>query len=195
MRTPPPPPQFPFTVGIAGSAGALDGYKELLGGLPPQTGMAFVVIYRVDAGAVEALTQILSRHTTMPVQVAADGMPIQGDRVYVVPPTAPMRIEKGVFRGSPAPKAEFDLLNDVLTSLAEAAGAKAIAVILSGYDANVARACKSIKEKGGTVFAQDDSAQVSGLPLSAQASGFVDQVLAPAAIAGALARISQGTPV
>src|ERR1019366_8271008 len=68
-------------------------------------------------------------------------------------------------------------INVFLTSLAEAMGARAIGIILSGYGGDGAEGCKHIKAKGGTTFAQDMSAEVNGMPLSAQALGCVDFVL------------------
>ena len=54
-------------------------------------------------------------------------------------------------------------------SLAEAMGARAVGIVLSGYDGDGTEGCKHIKAKGGTTFAQDMSAQVGDMPLSAQA--------------------------
>jgi chemotaxis response regulator CheB len=76
-----------------------------------------------------------------------------------------------------------------LTSLAEAMGARAIGIILSGYDGDGTDGCKHIKAKGGTTFAQDMSAEVDGMPRSAQASGCVDHVLPPDKIPDELQRL------
>jgi two-component system CheB/CheR fusion protein len=75
------------------------------------------------------------------------------------------------------------------TSLAEALGAHAIGIILSGYDGDGTAGCQHIKAKGGTTFAQDLSAIVDGMPLTAQAAGCVDFVLPPDKIAEELANI------
>ena len=58
-------------------------------------------------------------------------------------------------------------------------GARAVGIIFSGYDGDGAEGCKRIKAAGGTTFAQDSSAEVSGMPLSARATGCVDFVLSP----------------
>ena len=76
-----------------------------------------------------------------------------------------------------------------LISLAEAVGARAIGIILSGYDGDGTEGCKHIKANGGTTFAQDMSAEVDGMPLSAQASGCIDFVLPPRKIPDALQRL------
>jgi chemotaxis response regulator CheB len=77
----------------------------------------------------------------------------------------------------------------LLSSIPEALGARAICIILSGYDGDGTEGCQHIKAKGGTTFAQDMSAKVDGMPLSAQASGCVDFVLPPDKIAEELANI------
>ncbi|MBA3936777.1 MAG: hypothetical protein H0X38_04890 [Planctomycetes bacterium] len=76
-----------------------------------------------------------------------------------------------------------------MTSLAEAMGSHAIAIILSGLDGDGTQGCRHIKNHGGTTFAQDLSAEVSGMPLSALAGGCIDFVLPPGKIAEELQRM------
>ena len=178
-----------FIVGIGGSAGALNAYKALLDALPSRTGMAFVIVSHITPTANSQLAQILSRHTKMPVMVAATAMPVRANHVYVIPPDANLLIESHTFKVvSPRTKrnAQIDLF---LTSLAAAMGARAIGIILSGFDGDGAEGCKQIKAKGGTTFAQDNSAEIDAMPLSAQASGSVDFVLPPEKIPDELRRL------
>jgi chemotaxis response regulator CheB len=168
-----------FIVGIGGSAGGLNAYKALLDALPSNTGMAFVIISHILPTANSQLAQILSRHTRMAVKVASNAMPIRANHVYVTPPNADLVIEGYTFK-LVTPRTRRNAQVDVfLTSLADAMGARAIGIILSGYDGDGTEGCRSIKAKGGTTFAQDESAEVDGMPLSAQASGSVDFVLPP----------------
>ena len=74
-------------------------------------------------------------------------------------------------------------------SLAEAMGARAIGIIMSGYDGDGTEGCKKLKSHGGTTFAQDKSAEVDGMPLSAQAAGCIDFVLPPDEMPAELHRI------
>jgi CRP/FNR family transcriptional regulator, cyclic AMP receptor protein len=168
-----------FIVGIGGSAGALNAYKALLDALPSNTGMAFVIVSHIHPTADSQLVHILSRHTTMPVMVASTAKPIRANRVYVIPPNADLLIEGYTFKiASPRTKRNKQV-DMFLISLAEAMGPRAIGIILSGYDGDGTEGCKHIKANGGTTFAQDMSAEVDGMPLSAQASGYVDFVLPP----------------
>jgi two-component system CheB/CheR fusion protein len=187
MTTPPPN----FIVGIGGSAGALNAYKALLDDLPPDTGMAFVIISHMNPTANSQLAQILSRHTKMPVTVAAMMMPIQRDHVYVIPPNADLLIEGDTFKVVSPRDIKKKQVNLFLISLAEAMGARAIGIILSGYDGDGAEGCQHIKAKGGTTFAQDLTAEVNEMPLNAEAMDCVDFVLAPSKIAAQLRRLAR----
>ena len=178
-----------FIVGIGGSAGALNAYKALLDALPSNTGMAFVIVSHIYPTAHSHLAQILSRHTKMSVVLASTSRPIWANHVYVIPTNADLLIESDAFKVV-SPRAMRNAQIDLLfISLAEAMGARAIGIILSGYFGDGTEGCKHIKAKGGKTFAQDMSAEVDGMPLSAQASGCVDFVLPPDKIADELQRL------
>ena len=178
-----------FIVGIGGSAGALNAYKALLDALPPNTGMAFVIVSHMNPAASSQLALILSRHTKMPVTVASMAMRIRANHVYVIPPNADLFIQDYTFK-IVSPRSKRNVQVDLfLTSLAAAMEARAIGIILSGFDGDGAEGCRQIKAKGGTTFAQDMSAEFDGMPLSAQASGCVDFVLPPDAMPGEMVRL------
>lgn len=167
-----------FIVAIGGSAGAVVAYKAFLDALPCDTGMAFVIVSHFLPTAHSELVGILSRHTQMPVVVASMAMQIRANHIYVCPPNADLLIESQAFK-LVYPRTRNQQVDLFLTSLAEAMGARAIGIIFSGYDGDGTKGCRQIKAKGGTTFAQDASAGVGGMPLSAQLSGCVDFVLPP----------------
>ena len=179
-----------FIVGIGGSAGSLNAFSALLDVLPSNTGMAFVFVSHMRPDATSWLAEILSSHTKMPVMVASTAMPIRANHVYVNPPNVDLLIEGFTFKVV-SPRSRGNTTVDLfLTSLAEAMGERAIGIILSGSLSDGTEGCKHIKAKGGVTFAQDKSAEVNGMPLSAQASGCVDFVLPPDKIAGKLKRLA-----
>jgi chemotaxis response regulator CheB len=177
-----------FIVGIGGSAGGLDAYMALLDALPSNTGMAFVIVSHMLPTAISQLAEVLSRHTRMPVMVASAAMPILANHVYVTPPNVDLRIENYTLKVV-SPRTRNKQVDIFLISLAEAMGARAVGIVLSGYDGDGTEGCKHIKAKGGTTFAQDMSAQVRDMPLSAEASGYVDFVLPPDKIPDELQRL------
>ena len=166
-----------FIVGIGGSAGALNAYKDLLDAMPDDTGMACVIISHMNPSAHSQLAKILQRQTKMSVTVASEAMPILANHVYVIPPDSDLTIKNYRFRVI-SPRISRNKQVDIFfISLAEAMGVRAVGIILSGYDGDGTEGCKHIKANGGKTFAQDMSAEVDFMPLSAQAAGCADFVL------------------
>ena len=181
-----------FVVGIGASAGGLNAYKAFFEALPSDTGMAFVVISHIHPAAHSQLAEILSRHSKMTVMLAASAMKIRANQVYVIPGNADLLIENGaliVVSPRTSRNSQIDLF---FTSLATAMGARAVGIVFSGYDGDGAEGCRRIKAVGGTTFAQDASAEVNGMPLSAQATGCVDFVLPPNKIPTELQKMTTG---
>src|ERR1700749_537072 len=78
---------FPV-VGLGASAGGLDAFRRLLAVLPAGTGMAFILIQHLDPTHASMMVDLLAGHTPLTVQQAADGMPIEPEHVYLIPPGA-----------------------------------------------------------------------------------------------------------
>ena len=187
----PLPPNF--IVGIGGSAGGLTAYKAFLNALSFQTGMAFVIVSHILPDATSQLAMILSRCTKMPALVASTAMHIESNHVYVCPPNADLFI-KGDVLEVVTPRSKRNVqVNVFFTSLALAMRQRAIGIVFSGYDGDGAEGCRAIKANGGTTFAQDESAEVGGMPLSAQATGCVDFVLSPERIAEHLHKMAKAS--
>ena len=82
-------------VGLGASAGGLDAFKSFFANMPPQSGMAFVLVQHLDPRHKSLLVELLSNHTEMPVAQAEDGMRVAADHVFVIPPNAVLTIEAG----------------------------------------------------------------------------------------------------
>src|SRR5271157_5982304 len=186
--------EFPV-VAIGASAGGLDACRKLLDALPAVNGMAFIIVQHLDPSHDSMMVDLLAGHTSMPVLLATDGMAIDCERVYFIPPGVYLSAEKGALRIS-RPQARhgarlpFDFL---LNSLAREYGSRAVCVVLSGTGADGSLGLKSVKAKGGLVIAQDiREADYDGMPRSAVATGAVDLVLRAAKIAEALVARERG---
>ena len=179
---------FPI-VGIGASAGGLDAFKALLAALPPDTGMAFVLIQHLDPLHASLMGELLSSHTTMPVTPAAEGAWIEPNHVYLIPPGVSLGIAQGKLHLSePAERHGARLTFDFfLRSLAEDCGERAICVVLSGTGTDGTEGLKAVKKRGGFVIVQDPSeAAFDGMPKSAIKTGQADRTLPVAGIPGAL---------
>ncbi|MEG4984372.1 chemotaxis protein CheB [Microcoleus sp. BR0-C5] len=184
---------FPI-VGIAASAGGLEAFTGLLSHLPVDTGMAFVLIQHLAPDHKSLLTEILARQTKMPVSEVEDGMVVEPNQVYIIPPNTKMVLSQGVLQLSPREKIYGKYMpgDAFFTSLAIDRGHKAIAVVLSGGDGDGSLGLNAIKVAGGMTFAQcQDTAKFDSMPNTAVATGNVDFVLPPEKIAEELANYSR----
>ena len=184
---------FPI-VGVGASAGGLEAFTKLLQNLQPDSGMAFVLIQHLDPNHPSALTELLSRETSMPVKEATEGMVIMPNQVYVIPPNANLALLHGILHLMPRiqERGQHLSIDYFLRSLAEDQGANAIGVILSGTASDGVMGLKAIKAEGGITFSQDEeSAKYDGMPHSAIAAGCVDFILPPDKIAQELMRIAR----
>ncbi|MCC5667302.1 PAS domain-containing protein [Nostoc sp. CHAB 5784] len=184
---------FPI-VGIAASAGGLEAFTQVLRHLLTDTGMAFVLIQHLDPNHKSLLSEILARTTQMPVSEVQDGLTIEPNKVYVIPPNTKMILSGGVLQLTPREKVQGKYMpaDAFFTSLAADRGNKAIAVVLSGADGDGSLGLKAIKAAGGVTFAQcEDTAKFDSMPNTAVASGNVDFVLPPQKIAEELVNLSR----
>jgi two-component system CheB/CheR fusion protein len=184
---------FPI-VGIAASAGGLEAFTQLLKYLLTDTGMAFVLIQHLDPNHKSLLSEILARETQMPVTEVQDGVNVEPNKVYVIPPNTKMILSNGVLQLTPREKVQGKYMpaDAFFTSLAADRGNKAIAVVLSGADGDGSLGLKAIKAAGGVTFAQcEDTAKFDSMPNTAVASGNVDFILPPQKIAEELVNLSR----
>jgi len=184
---------FPV-VAVGASAGGLAAFTALLQAVPPATGMAFVLIQHLEPQHKSALTALLSKATSMPVAEVSDGMTVEPNHVYVIPPNKDMTIRGGALRLSPRSRASGlpHPIDNFSAALAEEQGNAAVGVILSGTGTDGTYGLKAIKAAGGVTFGQDpQTAEWSAMPVSAITAGSVDFVLPPRLIAAELARIGR----
>ena len=95
---PPEPDEEPLVVGIGASAGGLEAFSQLLHALPPQPGLAIVFVQHLAPKHESALPTLLSATTRLPVTQVEDGVAIEANHVYVIPPNVQMEIKGGVLR-------------------------------------------------------------------------------------------------
>ena len=191
----PIPSVFPIA-GVGASAGGLAATTGLLTALGSRPGIGLVIIHHLDPAHESGLVEIFSRATSMPVEAASDGLRVERNHVYVVPPNAGLLLSGGVLQLTPRIE-ERGLhlpIDRFFESLAEDSKGCAIGVLLSGSGSDGAAGIRAIKSAGGITFAQDASAEYRSMPESAVATGCVDRVLSPGAIAAELLRLGAYPP-
>jgi two-component system CheB/CheR fusion protein len=181
----------PRVVAVGASAGGLDAFIDLLSAIPVETGLAFVLIQHLDPRHESMLAGILTRSAAIPVEQVADGMRIERDHVYVIPPGREMTVWQGILRLAPrTSEVPHRPLDNFFRSLAKDQESRAVGVVLSGRDADGSAGLQAIRDAGGITFAQDlASAKFDVMPRAAAAAA--DLVLPPREIAKQLVRIAR----
>ncbi len=144
-------------VGLGGSAGSIEALKHFFERMPPESGMAFVVIVHLSPEHESILAELLGRTTTMPVLQALDLQKVEANTVYVIPPGKHLTLTDGHLKLTPLePDRGRRVVVDLFfRTLADTHGPHAAAIILSGADGDGALGIKRIKERGGLTIAQD----------------------------------------
>ncbi|GGL86360.1 hypothetical protein GCM10010840_25410 [Deinococcus aerolatus] len=165
-------------MGIGGSAGALDSYERFFLGLPPSTGLAFVVVPHLDPNAQGLMPDILARCTAMPVVQIADGQPLRANHVYVIPPGRSLSLKGGTLHPGDLALAGGHVIDHFFESLAADQQGKAVGIVLSGLGNDGTRGIGAIKRLGGRVLIEDpQTAEYPDMPRSAAGTRLADDVL------------------
>jgi len=186
---------FPI-VGIGASAGGVEALEVLFQDLPPDSGMAFVLVTHLPVGYETSLPDILGRHSAMAVTIAGNGE--ASSPIMVCPSGSTLTVKEGRIVLSPLGAGPVpNLVDALLYSLAEDRGEQAIGVVLSGGGSDGTVGIGAIKEAGGFALAQSpdspDPVQPS-MPAKAIATGLVDIVLPIEEMADRLVQLANGRP-
>ncbi len=184
-----------FIVGVGASAGGLEALSSLLKHMALDSA-AVVVVQHLSPKQDNVLPVLLSRSSTYEVLAAEDGIRVQPNKVFVIPPGVDLAILDGTLHLMPLPTSPSRRaplpIDYFFRSLADDQGSRAVAVVLSGTGADGTLGLRAVKEAGGITFAQDPpTAKFEGMPKSAIESGFADFVLSPEGIAEKLMDISR----
>jgi len=188
--SPQPPNPFPI-VGIGASAGGLGAFEAFFSGMPTEVdpGMAFVLVQHLAPDHESILTELIRRYTRMEVFEVEDGMVVQPNCAYIIPPGRDMAFLNGTLQllEPSAPRGQRLPIDFFFRSLAQDQGERGIGIVLSGTGSDGTLGVRAIKGEGGMVMAQTpDSTEFDGMPRSALGTGLVDFELPPAEMAAQL---------
>ncbi len=183
---------FPV-VGIGASAGGIDAFHSFFNHMPPECGMAFVMVLHLPAERKSMLVEILERWTTMQVIEGVDGSRLQPNCVYVPPPHALVTISEGQLKVARTEgSGMFRPIDAFFDSLATQMAELSVGIVLSGTGSDGALGLKAIKDRGGLTMAQGGAGsapQYSEMPDGAIATGAVDLVAPVEEMPGHLIRM------
>ena len=175
---------FPI-VGIGASAGGLAAFEAFFSGMPAdvEPGMAFVLVQHLAPDHSSILTTLMQRYTRMKVYEVEDGMTVQINCAYIIPPNRDMAFLNGTLQlmEPTEPRGHRLPVDFLFRSLAQDQHERAIGIVLSGTGSDGSLGVRAIKSEGGMVMVQlPDSCEFDGMPRSAIATGLVDYELSPA---------------
>lgn len=189
------PQTFPIFA-LAGSAGALQAMKRILSKLPDDFPGAVIVLRHRTEAVPNYSVEVLQGGCALKVKEAEEGELLRPGMVYVARPGIHLLVTRGsTFHLSAGPKVHFvrpsaDCLFD---SMAVHLRSRAVAIILSGYDANGSGCLKAIRENGGIVIVQStETAQFPGMPSAAIKTHEVDYIAEPDLIPAIMCALARG---
>ena len=173
-----------FVVGIGASAGGLRALEEFFENMPTDSGAAFVVIQHLSPDFKSLMKELLERRTRMAIYRVIDGMTVEPNSIYLIPPGKNLVLDNSQLRLLDREERNRHELNfpiDIfLESLAKNYADRGIGVILSGTGSDGTDGLRAINETGGFALVQEpDTAEFDGMPRIAIATGLVDRVLSP----------------
>ncbi|MGD2180642.1 chemotaxis protein CheB [Lusitaniella coriacea] len=185
-----------FIAGIGASAGGLRALEEFFENMPVDSGAAFVVIQHLSPDFKSLMKELLQRRTRMAVHRVTDGMIVEPNSVYLIPPknnliVANRRLCLLERQGRDRKELNFPI-NIFFESLAQNYAEQAIGVVLSGTGSDGTNGLRAINEAGGIVMVQDPAtAEFDGMPETAIATGIADRILSPQALAQAIDQLAR----
>jgi two-component system CheB/CheR fusion protein len=187
---PDPEARFPI-VGIGASAGGLAAFGAFFSAMPAETegGIAFVLVQHLAPDHKSLLCDLVRRFTRMHVFEVEEGMRVQPNCAYIIPPNRDMALLNGCLHllEPSMPRGLRLPIDFFFRSLADDQHEKAIGIVLSGTGSDGTQGVRAIKGNGGMVMAQNpESTEYDGMPRSAIATGLTDFVLPPAEMPGKL---------
>ena len=183
-------------VGIGASAGGLSALEAFFSGMPPDRdpGMAFVLVQHLAPDHKSILSELISRQTRMKVVQVEDGMQVEPNCVYIIPPNRDMALSEGRLHLTKPelPRGHRFPIDFFFRSLAKKRGDRAICVLLSGTGSDGTLGLRTIKGEGGMAMVQEpETTEYPGMPQSAISTGLVDFVLPPGEMPGKLMEYAQ----
>jgi two-component system CheB/CheR fusion protein len=164
---------------MGASAGGLEVFQEFFEHMPEDSGMAFVLIQHLDPHHQTLMPELLTKHTNMPVVEIKDGLSVEPNCVFVIPPNAFLEMDGCSFRLKPMDlQATRKAIDTFFCSVAADQRENVVGVVLSGTGFDGAYGLSVIKEHGGLTIAQaPDAARFEAMPRAAISTGAVDHVL------------------
>jgi two-component system, chemotaxis family, CheB/CheR fusion protein len=176
-------------VGLGGSAGSIPSFREFFRHVPPDSGMAYVVILHLSPEYESHLAEVLQATASIPVMQVREQQKVEPNHVYVIPPNQSLALSDSTLvlsemTGFAERRAPVDIF---FRTLADTHESRAVCVVMSGTGADGSMGLRRVKEYNGLVLVQDPAeAQFGEMPRNSIATGLADFVLPAAEMCSAI---------
>jgi two-component system CheB/CheR fusion protein len=185
-----------YVVVIGASAGGLEALEELFLPLTQRMGMAFVVVQHLLPDVEHHMVELVSRWTSLTVELSEQGKRLAADTIYLLPPDIELSVADGCFVLVARPPGPVRPIDVFMRSCAADYGEHSIAVVLSGSGDDGSQGVRDIHAAGGLVIAQrEETAKFDSMPRSALATGVVDIAVSPREVPEVLRRHISGRKI
>ncbi|MEG0278751.1 MAG: chemotaxis response regulator protein-glutamate methylesterase [Morganella sp. (in: enterobacteria)] len=169
-------------IAVGASTGGTEAIRQFLEMLPPEC-PPVVITQHMPAGFTRSFAERLNKLCALTVKEAEHGDQLLKGHAYIAPGDAHMLIaDKGhgyqvVLQQTPPVNRHRPSVDVLFDSVAESAGRKCIAVLLTGMGMDGARGMLNLHQKGAVTYAQDErSCVVFGMPRAAIELDAVDEI-------------------
>lgn len=188
---------------IGASTGGPKIVLQIMRALPEDLPAAFLIVQHFPEGFTQSFAERISWESRLKAKEAQDGDVISASKAYVAAAGFHMVIEKKttalgnelVLRLNKNPQVNFVRPSVTVTmdSAAQVFCPDVIGVILTGMGKDGLEGARAIKERGGKIFAQDQSTStIFGMPKAVINGGLADKVLPATEIASEIIRAIKG---
>lgn len=172
-------------VAIGASTGGPAALAEVLGETRGALAVPVVVVQHIAPGFTAGLAEWLAGQTRLAVRLARDGETLRPGVVYLAPDGRDMAIgaDAHVRLTLGAPNGFHPTVDHLFSSVAEAYGASALGILLTGMGRDGGEGLRCMRAAGAATMAQDEATSVVfGMPAEAVRLGAAEHVLPPVEI-------------
>jgi two-component system chemotaxis response regulator CheB len=180
---------------IGASAGGVAALARITADLPLDLDAAVVVLMLLTRDSLGTLPAILSRRSTLPVEVATDRTALARGEIRVAPPGARVCVSASetLVEVDDTDASAHASIDELFTSAALALGARVIGVILSGELHDGTAGMLAIRRAGGvTVVQSPDDAFAASMPRAVIQAGAADHIVSLRELGALLGRLVRG---
>lgn len=180
---------------IGASTGGPVAIEKVLKQLPANYPLPILLIQHMPASFTGAFSERLDKLCAISVKEAADGDQLKPGTAYIAPGGRQMRLKQNgrsniiSIEDEPVATTYKPSVDITFNSIAEAYRGRVLAIVLTGMGSDGCDGAKMLREKGATVWAQDEaSCVVYGMPMAVVKQNLADKVMSVDEIGISLAR-------